>query len=120
MAHQTLWEEKGISWEFSGEVTDEELTNLNTESYGDPRFLGIKYQIVNFLKVREFNATIHTIAKVAEMDKGVWQKNSGIKVAIIASKLVIKGWARVYVLEAGRDMWEVNIFEDEVSAREWL
>ena len=120
MAYETFWEEKGIKWVFSGDLTNENLLKCNKELYNDKRFLDIKYELCDFSLVKNFNINSDTVYKVAKMDLEYSLKNPDIKVAIIANDLVLTGFTRMYQIINEPSAWETEIFKNEKDAREWL
>jgi hypothetical protein len=119
MACTTHWEDTGVLWVFTGEVTDEDLLSINLALYEDARFPELTYAIANYLDVTTFSATSDMIRRIAVMDRTAAQINPNLKIASIATKDLIKGLTRMYELSADTS-WEVGSFEDEQSAREWI
>jgi hypothetical protein len=122
MAYETFWEPQGIRWVFSGTVTDEDLIRSNEELYEDPRFPEIRYEIADFRSVEGIleNASSETVRRVARMDMAQSSRNPDLKVAILATTLLIKGFARMYALFGDESRWEIRIFETEEDARRWF
>lgn len=57
---------------------------------------------------------------VSRMDRDQAVRNPNVRVAIVAIADLIRGMANIYTLSAGDEFWEVEIFETEAAAREWL
>jgi len=117
-------EEQGTHTAFSGDFTNEDLINSGNEISQLPHFSNIKYQIVDFNNVNAFPVETHAIIAVAEQDAELFKINPNIKVAIIATKQVIKGLTNMYHTYAeiaGNNVaWEVKNFETEDDARKWV
>jgi hypothetical protein len=117
-------EEQGTYTVFSGEFNNEDLINSNNEIYQIPHFSDIKYQILNFNNVNKFPVDATAIRAAAEQDARFYKINPNIKVAIIATEIVIKGLInmyRVYFEFAGDDTsWEIQNFSTDVDARNWV
>ena len=120
MPYTAYWEEKGVHWVFTGDVSNEEMFASNVEIYEDPRFPDIQYGIVNYLAVDHYNVSSDAIFNLATMDKVASQRNPHLKLAVIATTQLLKGLTRMWELSGGSSVWEYKIFEDETSAREWL
>lgn len=120
MPYTTHWEETGIRWVFTGEVSDQDIISCCMEFYDDPKFLDIRYLMADYSAISNFNVNSDTIFDVAQMDKDASEKNPYIKVATIASSQLLKGITRMWELSGGTTVWESQLFDSEVSAREWL
>lgn len=70
--------------------------------------------------VDEFAASAETMRTVSRMDRDQAVRNPNVRVAIVAIADLIRGMANIYTLSAGDEFWEVEIFETEAAAREWL
>lgn len=120
MPYSSYWEQQGVLFVFSGIVTDQDLLEANLDIYDDPRFMDLRYEVANFLDVTEFNVTSDMIRKVADLDYAASKRNPNIAVAIVDTSAVIKGLANMWAYSGGAEVWESELFEDEVLAREWL
>ena len=120
MPYETRWETEGVHWIYSGVLSDDDVLRSNLEIYDDPRFDTIRYQILNLLEVEEFAASTETMRTVSRMDKDQAVRNPNVKVAIVATAELIRGMANVYTLSAGDNFLEVQVFENEADAREWV
>ena len=120
MAYETFWEEKGIKWVFSGDLTNDDLLKCNQELYEDPRFIDIDYEICNFIAVENFPVESRVVQHVAKMDMEQSKRNPNIKVAVISNKLVMRGLTRMYEITGDGSAWETQFFENEEDARAWI
>ncbi|MFH1501699.1 MAG: hypothetical protein ABIG03_01500 [Candidatus Eisenbacteria bacterium] len=120
MAYETYWEEEGIRREFSGTVTDDDLLRCNRELYDDPRFVSIRYELVDFLAVDGLAAGADVVRRVARMDKEQSARNPDVRVAIVAKAPLVRGLSQLYALSAGETPWVTELFETEEGARAWL
>lgn len=120
MSYSIFWEEKGVRWKFSGEVTDQEMLDANKEFYDSPVFYDMRYQIGDFLEVTDFKVSSDTVKVLARLDLEASEKNPNVKVAFVVTNVMIKGLTRMWDLSGGGTHWESSAFEDEASAREWL
>jgi hypothetical protein len=120
MPYETHWEPHGIRWVFTGEVSDDDLVRCNRELYEDPRFLTIRYEIVDFQKITGIAARSETVTLVADMDREQSARNPEVKVAILGATPLITGLTRMYAMSGGDEIWDVRIFETEEEARKWI
>jgi len=120
MPYETHWEDEGIHWVFSGIVTDDDLLRCNLELYDDARFESIRYEIADFRAGESFTITAKTLRRVARMDRDQAVCNPSVKVAVIATAAVQKGFAQVYALSGGDTSWVTEVFDSEEDARAWL
>ena len=120
MPYETLWEEKGIKWIFSGSLTNEDLFECNKELYEDPRFLDIEYELCDFTAVEDWPVESKVIFSVGEQDAVQSQRNPNIKVAIISNEPVMRGLTSMYEASAYGSKWKTQFFENEEDARAWL
>ena len=51
MAYDLVWEDNGVYWKYSGNVTGQEIIDASTSIYGDVRFITLKYKFVDFIDV---------------------------------------------------------------------
>jgi hypothetical protein len=101
MPYTTHWEDRGIRWVFTGVLTNEELLNANLDIYDDPRFMEMRYQVVDFLQVTNFNVTPEVVREIGILDEKASQRNPDVKVAVIATNLFHKGLTRMWELSGG-------------------
>lgn len=120
MPYETHWEDRGIRWVFTGEVTDDDLIRCNQELYDDPRFLTIRYEIADFREITVAAARSETVTRVGDMDREQAARNPDVKVAILGATPLITGLTRMYAMSGGDAIWDVRIFETEVEARKWI
>jgi hypothetical protein len=123
MGYELHWEQKGLKCVFVGEFSND-IVEVNREVIADRRFRDIEYELLDLTKVRHFTATHETIRIVAEMDVEAYKINPNVRVAIIATELVMTGLKRMYEaymeLAGGRAVWNVEVFETEEAGRNWL
>lgn len=120
MSYTILWEDDGVIWNMTGEVTDEELIGCNDEIHDDPRFENLRYAIADLSEIEKFAASTESVRQVAKADELTSIRNPHLKVAFVVSTLVMKGLSRLYMQEGGSARWDIQIFEDMSSAMEWI
>ncbi len=120
MSYKTFWEDNGIRWIFSGQLTVDDLLKCNQDLYKDPRFSDIEYEICDFRAVIDFPEESKAVHVIANMDMEQSKRNPNMKVAIIGNRLAIFGLTRMYQIVTGDSVWETHYFENEDDARAWI
>lgn len=118
MPHKMQWEKEGVYWQYSGDVTGQEIVNSSAKIYGDPRFDDLKYKLVNFLDASAVTMSDEEIAKIAYQHKAAEISNPRIKNAIVMT--VARDLADKFAAFFADSCWEVRVFEDMKSANQWL
>lgn len=117
MAHEIIWETRGVYKRFSGFVSFEEFARTQEEILADPRVDNLRYIINDFLAVEGYSATREQAEYSAAYNRGTSFSNPRIKVACITTqtslRLLIKAAALVSSLE-------VRDFPSLETARAWV
>ncbi len=118
MSHTIQWEDKGVYWKYSGDVSGKEIFDASEVIYGDPRFDNLEYKLVNFLDASSVNMTDEEIARIAFQHKAAEISNPRVKNAIVmvAEVEIAEKFATFFT----DSRWEVQIFQDMESADRWL
>ncbi len=119
MPYSTTWTPRGVSWRYWGRVTGDELLRSNREVYGDPRFSGIRYQLVDLSEVESFDVSPHDMAVLAEADHAAARINPSIRVAVAAPNEMIRILSLYYEAESSDSPWEQQIFDSLADAQAW-
>ena len=122
MPYELNWEDRGLLFKFWDVVTGDELVQSNLDAYSDPRFQNIEYELVVHSKSSVFEAPAEKVRQVARMDAEASKSNPRLKIAIVASQIVMRGLANLYRLQSEGEggTWETEFFEIEEEARRWL
>ena len=123
MAYDIVWEKEGFKIITTGTFGNDFL-NASIKATTDSRFINAKYAIVDFNSVTDFPIDTNTIREIAKSDTRAYKINPDMKLAVVASKLVMTGIANMYKtyfeLSNADKSWEMNVFESEADAREWI
>ncbi len=120
MPYQVEWKNSGVYWTYTGVLTGEDILKSNFEIYGDPRFDGLSFQIVNFLNVEKFEVVERDIQKVAYVDAAAARTNYRIRVAVVArSKEAIK-LKELYAKYSRGGGWPTEVFGSVEEAEAWV
>jgi hypothetical protein len=122
MAHNTIWEEKGLFWQFSGEVTALEVQEANNELYSDPRFDTAEYFIWDMTDVSEVCLTESDVGHAVAMDRGASFTNNRLNGALIANNEHIRNLITQYIdaSAVSGNPWKLKLFNNLEEARSWL
>ncbi len=120
MPYEETWEEKGLYWKFTGEVTGYEVLRALLKRDMDCRFRGSRYLIVDFSSIDAFHMVDDEVVKVAEYDSELEGLAPGLKVAIVTEREAVFLKAAVYNQETVDTSWQVRIFSVIDDARQWV
>lgn len=122
MPYRTKWEERGIVWEFFGEVTGAEIDRANNEFFSNPRSERALYQIVDATGVTGTDWNARDAHVIAAKDFGANRMIKDLKLAFIVSDPDFSALVDEYV-EISRNLattWVFERFDDMEGARAWL
>jgi len=118
MAHKVEWENKGIYWKYSGDVSGQEIVDASVAIYGDPRFDDLDYKLVDFLDASAVNMSDIEVARIAYQHKAAELSNPNIKNAIVMTVAIdLADKFAAFFSDSG---WEVKVFQELDAANEWL
>ncbi|NER09381.1 hypothetical protein SAMN06265375_1011120 [Muriicola jejuensis] len=122
MPFRTIWEERGIKWEFYGHVTSAEIEKANETFFSDPRSEKAKYQIVHTLETEGVEWRPMEMVEITMNDVQASRSGMQLKLAYIADNERIREKIEKYVAMSKNlnSEWQFKGFRDEVSAREWI
>lgn len=118
MSYQLIWEPHGVFWQYSGNVTGEEVIEASSLIYGDSRFDNLKYKLVDFLDIKSIEMSADELAVVAFQHRAAELSNEGVKTAILmeSNNSLAEQFAAFFV----DSNWEVMVFSDRNEANLWL
>lgn len=111
----TYWEPKGYVFECSGIVTVQEILGSGDDFLQVPKGVTPKYQLINCLKVDNFDLNEMDIVNISADDLAASRKYPNIKVAMISQKghVIEKFMAYLKV------SWAINISWEPVFSIQW-
>jgi hypothetical protein len=104
----------------TGVLTDDELVAHKQDLLRDPAFKPGMVELSDVRGVERLEVTPEGIRRFVAQDKASADQLRGFKLAIVASKDVVYGMARMYELRTDGDPLLVNVFRDMEEARTWL
>jgi hypothetical protein len=118
MPYKLVWEEKGIYWKYFGKISGDEVVEASTAIYSDPRFDTLKYKLVDFLGVDEFDINREQVALIAYQHRSAQRANPYIKNAIVVNPQGTE-LANNFADFFENSFWEVRVFQDLDEANTW-
>lgn len=118
----THWEPEGFVYECRGIVTSQEILECGGDFLQVPEGVTPKYQLINCLKVDQFDLSEMDIVNISADDLAASRKHPNIKVAMISQKenVMEKFMTYLKVSWAINTSWEIRIFNSLEAARDWL
>ena len=112
MAYEIFWEEGGVRCVYTEELTDTQLMEVDMAIREHPEFAGFRYGIADFSRVKNFNINSEGVQNTARLDSNVSEDNPAFRFAIISPSKLMRGYARMWELTGGSDVWDTKIFDD--------
>lgn len=122
MPFRTIWEQKGIKWEFHGHVTSDEIEQANEIFFQDPRSKTARYQIVHTLETESVEWKPMDMVEITFNDVAASRSGMQLKIAYIANNTRVREKIEKYIAMS-RNLnsdWQFNGFETEKEARKWI
>ncbi len=118
----TYWEPEGFVFESSGVISAQEIFESGDDFLKVPEGTNPKYQLVNCLRVEQFDLNEVDLVNISADDLSTSRKYPNIKVAMVAKKGDVMETFMKYlkVSWAINTSWEIRIFNSLESARDWL
>lgn len=122
MTCKTTWEPHGILWEYSGEVTGDEIDTVNSRFFRDERRFDVDYQIIDASRVTGTDWNARDAHLIAAKDFGVQQEVEDLKLAFIVEEESFAALVDEYILISERleTTWEFRRFDTVAEARAWV
>ncbi len=120
MAYELVWEDKGVYWKYSGNVTGKEIIDASTSIYGDARFITVKYKFVDFFDVDNFDMDKSQLSLIAYQHLAAERANPYLKNAILINAgHQISKMAHEFAAFFSKSSWEIKVFTDPDEANKW-
>jgi len=120
MPYKIAWKNRGVIWKFYGTLTEKDAIQANLDIYGDTRFDGLCYYIVDILSVDNFDITSEDLDVASFLDCAATITNPRVFVAIVAENNEAVRVAELYKLGMESSKWKVQIFDSMDDAQRWL
>ncbi len=122
MPFKTIWEDRGVLFDFIGVVTAQEIVNAQELFYGDERSDSSKYILFDISSIEQLLIGKQDINLFAARDAGASKSLLSLKVALIAKDQNMKSLLQKYIEVSltVNSSWTFEIFDDIVDARKWI
>lgn len=118
MPYEIQWEPRGVIKRFSGHLTADEVTECLRKVASDPRFVGLEYEINDYLEADPRGAMQGEVDDIVAVRIGAVKANPNIVAAYVASDARALELLKQYRLDAVPH--QVNIFSTIADARFWI
>ena len=119
MPYETTWEKKGIYWKLYGIVTGNDIEQLTIDVFGDSRFDDIRYVILDFLNIDDFDMSDDELESIAAQDLAAAITNPYVKIAVITTHPRVMELSTMFGKIFGEHPWKVSVHENIEEARRW-
>ena len=119
MSCENTFEGSGLYMRFFDTVTGEDIINNSMSFYGEPYFDKMRYVIVDFLAIKDFEMTYKQIDEISAYDNASALSNPRVKVAIAAKTEHVRIAAKLYIAKSQESPWKFEVFDNLDDARQW-
>jgi hypothetical protein len=121
MAYELVWEDTGVYWKYSGDVSGNEIIEASTSIYGDARFITLKYKFVDFIDVKDLQMDKSQLALIAYQHLAAERANPYLKNAIlIKAGHKMAQMAHDFATFFRKSSWDVKVFTNPDEANKWV
>jgi SpoIIAA-like len=121
MATKILWEPHVVVCHADGKLSIDDITQLNDETFSDPRFSEVESVLVDFSEVTSTSITNVDVTIFASSDRLYGQLDHPRRMAIVVDpQLQLRQLSELYQREVEDTPLEIEFFADKTSARNWL
>lgn len=111
----------GFIAEFSGTLTDDDITTANSEIFSHPMWDLRSYQIWDFLTVDAVALSEENIQSTSDKDSRAFEVPPGkVKIALVATAPDMVEFCNLYIESLGTDHITAQVFPDREQAYEWI
>lgn len=121
MGHKTKWTADGCYVDLYDEVTSTEMAMINEEFCVSSNFDQAKFFVRDLTHVQSLKVTDETVIEVAYISAVSSGYKNPIRAAYVVQDPVAEGLIQKFALHsrAAGSNWNIQIFKDARSAREW-
>jgi hypothetical protein len=122
MPTSILWEPHAVVCHADGALSVDDIHQLNTDTFGDPRFEHVDSVLIDFSQVTSTTITDTDVVILASADHLYGQLDHPRRMAIACNPDIIKlrQLAEHYQLEVKDTPIEIQLFDNKTVARNWL
>lgn len=116
MPYEIIWKSNYVFFDYSGDVTSEDIVESNKVVYGDPRFDDLSWELVSFDKAISINSKPSHVRLIAYMDNAAARCNPYISVAFIGNSKILQEVEAAYSTTNAEQTWPIVHFESREEA----
>jgi hypothetical protein len=113
------WVKDGVLWDYSGEISSEEILQSNKIVYSTPEFDHLRSEIAEFIGASRGDVTERDVRLVAAVDASAALSNPRIVVALVADDEDILSLFERYRDASLKTTWRIEIFRTLKDAVTW-
>lgn len=111
----------GVYWLGQGIITGQDLLEASEKTFKSEEILKhIKYALIDFSCIDKGVIQIRNIITKAGMDKKAAKINPNIVIALIVTKDIMFGLARMWEVFVDQTGWKTKVFRSKTEAELWI
>ncbi len=121
MEYELKWHDNNIVVKFEGNVTYENIVNVDNYIFGDSRFDSMKFAIFDFSKVNNVIITKEELSIISVLDSGASRWNKKLNLIFITNENnnFVHETVITYTNLMKENSWEIKHFLKLEDALEW-
>ncbi len=121
MAHKTRWAQGGCYVDVFGEITSQELSQINSEMTGSPHFDDMKFFVRDLSGITRQSIDLDSIVVAAFCNQAASTYKRKLRGAFVVTDAATRERVLHYIAESRAlgSTWELRMFEDQRSANAW-
>ena len=119
MSYKLIWQNGGVYWKYTGNVSGQEIIEATTVIYGDSRFDNLKYKLVDFIDIERLDVDKKEVALLAFQHQSAATYKENIKNALVI-RPELSELAHKFVEFSNESHWPIKVFDNMDDANVWL
>lgn len=119
MAYKMQWHQHGVYVKYNQIVTSDEIREVDDKMYSDQKYSNLRYQIIDFLDVKETTITDDDVAVIAGYEIGSTIYNREMKIAFVADNPLFIKFIYLYMDKLKATSWIIKLFDNLADAENW-
>ena len=119
MAYQMQWHQQGVYVKYNQIVTPDEIREVDDKMYSDQKYANLRYQVIDFLDVKETTITDDDVAVISGYEIGATIYNREMKVAFVVNNPVFIELINGYIDKLEATSWIIKLFDNLADAENW-
>ena len=119
MAYQVNWEPHGVVVRIFGNSRGRDLINAFNDVNKDERFDDAIYEIIDCSDITSSTISIEDMRQIAHLDRAAARSVPKLRLAMVSPHENTQALATFYKSEVGDISWDIGVFADMSTSREW-